>query len=84
MALSALNQPTQNDVSFNVSECKALIEQLKIDVDNYDVAAIDTLQSLLSMTQQQNYHQQLKNIMSKVEVYEFDDAAILLKSIIIT
>ena len=74
----------QNDVSFNVSECKALIEQLKIDVDNYDVAAIETLQSLLAMTKQQSYHQQLKNIMSKVEVYEFDDAARLLTSISIT
>ena len=83
-ALSVLNQPMQNDVSFNVSECKALIEQLKIDVDNYDVAAIETLQSLLAMTQQQRYHQQLKNIMSKVEVYEFDDAARLLTSISIT
>ena len=84
MALSVLNQPTQHDVSFNIAECKVLIEQLKIDVDNYDVAAIDTLQSLLAMTQHQSYHQQLKNIMSKVEVYEFDDAARLLKNISIT
>ena len=52
-----------------------------IDVDNYDVAAIDTIQTLLSMTNQQRYHQQLKDIMTKVEIYEFDDAATLLKEI---
>ncbi|AWB56652.1 ABC transporter substrate-binding protein [Colwellia sp. Arc7-D] len=84
LALSALNPPEPNDVIFNISDCKALIEQLKFDVDNYDVAAIETIQSLLAMTQQQDYHQQLKDIMSKVEVYEFDDAARLLKSITIT
>ena len=84
LALSALNPPEPTDVIFNISDCKALIEQLKFDVDNYDVAAIETIQSLLAMTQQQDYHQQLKDIMSKVEVYEFDDAARLLKSITIT
>ena len=84
LALSTLNPPEPTDVIFNISDCKALIEQLKFDVDNYDVAAIETIQSLLAMTQQQDYHQQLKDIMSKVEVYEFDDAARLLKSITIT
>jgi len=83
VALAVLNHPKQTDVDFNISTCKSLINQLKIDVENYDVAAIDTIHALLSMTQQQPYHQQLKNIMAKVEVYEFDDAAKQLKEIII-
>jgi PAS domain S-box-containing protein len=74
-------QEPANVVSFDPSACKALIAQLVIDVDNYDVAAIDTIHALLSMTQQQAYNQQLKDIMAKVEVYEFDDAAMLLKEI---
>ncbi|WP_172820649.1 ABC transporter substrate-binding protein [Cognaticolwellia beringensis] len=82
-ALAALKHPEPTDVDFNISTCKNLIAQLKVDVENYDVAAIDTIHALLSMTQQQTYHQQLKNIMAKVEVYEFDDAAKQLKEIII-
>ena len=67
--------------SFDNSTCKALLTQLSLDIDNYDVTAIDTLKSLLTMTQQQRYHQKLQEIMVKVEVYEFDDAAALVKEI---
>ncbi len=67
--------------SFDISSCKALLAQLSADIDNYDVTAIDTLNSLLTMTQQQSYYQKLQEIMVKVEVYEFDDAAALVKEI---
>ena len=81
LSLTQLEQQAPVEQPFNVNDCKALFEQLIIDVDNYDVAAIDTIQTLLSMTHQQRYHQQLKDIMTKVEIYEFDDAATLLKEI---
>ena len=81
LSLTQLEQQAPVEQPFNVNDCKALFEQLIIDVDNYDVAAIDTIQTLLSMTHQQHYHQQLKDIMTKVEIYEFDDAATLLKEI---
>ena len=67
--------------SLDNSTCKALLAQLRADIDNYDVIAIDTLNSLLTMTQQQSYYQKLQAIMAKVEVYEFDDAAALVKEI---
>jgi PAS domain S-box-containing protein len=66
---------------FDISACKTLLTQLKIDVESYDVAAVDTIQTLLSMTAQQTYNQQLKDIMTKVEVYEFDEAATLLNDL---
>jgi hypothetical protein len=81
VALKQLQAPAIVNESFNISACKTLLAQLKIDVENYDVAAVDTIQALLSMTMQQTYNQQLKDIMAKVEVYEFDDAAELLKDI---
>lgn len=81
VALNQLAHQQPSDVNFNLAACEALIAQLVLDVDNYDVAAIDTVHTLLSMTQQQTYHQQLKDIMSKIENYEFDDAAMLLKEI---
>jgi len=81
LALAQLAHQAPSGVNFNLLACEALIAQLVIDVDNYDVAAIDTMHALLSMTQQQKYNQQLKNIMTKIENYEFDDAAMLLKEI---
>ncbi len=80
-SLQQLHAPEQANESFNISACKSLLAQLQIDVENYDVAAVDTIQTLLPMTTQQSYNQQLKDIMAKVEVYEFDDAAELLKDI---
>lgn len=80
-SLTQLEHQELSDVNFDLSACEALMSQLIIDVDNYDVAAIDTIHALLSMTQQQTYNQQLKDIMKKVEIYEFDDAALLLKEI---
>ena len=71
----------QSDLAFDEQACRVLFEQLVIDVDNYDVAAIDTIRALLAMTKEQKYNQQLNNILAKVEVYEFDDAATLLKEI---
>lgn len=81
LALATLEPQEPIDINFDISTCKALIAQLIIDVEHCDVAAIDTLYSLLSMTQQQTYYQALKHIMARVAVYEFDDAAILLKKI---
>ena len=83
-SLAKLEHAVPIDLDFDLTTCKALKAQLVIEVDNYDVAALDTIHTLMSMTQQQTYHQQLKGVMSKVEVYEFDDAAILLKEISIT
>ncbi len=80
-SLLKLPQQVQNDIAFDEQACRALFAQLVIDVDNYDVAAIDTIQALLAMTKEQKYNQQLNNILAKVEVYEFDDAALLLKEI---
>ncbi|WP_158089115.1 ABC transporter substrate-binding protein [Cognaticolwellia mytili] len=81
VALKSLQAPALANEGFNISACKTLLAQLKTDVENYDVAAVDTIQALLPMTMQQTYNQQLKDIMAKVEVYEFDDAAELLKDI---
>ena len=81
VALKQLQAPALANEGFNISACKTLLAQLKTDVENYDVAAVDTIQALLPMTMQQTYNQQLKDIMAKVEVYEFDDAAELLKDI---
>jgi PAS domain S-box-containing protein len=83
ISLKQLHVPELVNENFEISACKALLTQLKIDVESYDVAAVDTIQTLLSMTAQQTYHQQLKSIMEKVEIYEFDEAAILLKGIVI-
>ena len=79
--LAQLEHPVPTELDFDLSACKVLLAQLVIDVDNYDVAAIDTIRTLLSMTPQQAYHQQLKDLMAKIESYEFDDAALLLKTI---
>jgi len=80
-SLEQLAEPLPTEVNFNLHDCETLMAQLLIEVDNYDVAAIDTIQTLLSMTQEQSYHQQLKDIMAKVAVYEFDAAATLLKQL---
>ncbi|WP_175474828.1 ABC transporter substrate-binding protein [Colwellia chukchiensis] len=79
--LAQLSAPEPQHTRFNLAECKTLMTKLMTEVDNYDVAAIDTIATLLAMTQEQNYHQQLKDIMAKVAVYEFDDAAQLIKAI---
>jgi HPt (histidine-containing phosphotransfer) domain-containing protein len=81
LALAPLAHQEPADINFNMSACKALMAQLLIDVEHCDVAAIDSIHTLLAMTQQQSYHQALKEIMAKIEVYEFDDAAELLKEI---
>jgi two-component system sensor histidine kinase/response regulator len=81
LALAPLEHQEPADINFNLSDCKALMAQLIIDLEHCDVAAIDSIHTLLSMTQQQTYHQALKKIMAKIEVYEFDDAAVLLKKI---
>jgi two-component system sensor histidine kinase/response regulator len=81
LALAPLTHQEPIDINFNMSTCKALMAQLLIDVEHCDVAAIDSIHTLLAMTQQQSYHQALKDIMAKIEVYEFDDAAELLKEI---
>ena len=81
LALAPLEHQEPADINFNMSDCKALMAQLIIDLEHCDVAAIDSIHTLLSMTQQQTYHQALKKIMAKIEVYEFDDAAVLLKKI---
>jgi PAS domain S-box-containing protein len=80
-SLLKLPQQAQNDITFDEQACRALFAQLVIDVDNYDVAATDTIQALLAMTKEQKYNQQLNNILAKIEIYEFDDAALLLKEI---
>jgi two-component system sensor histidine kinase/response regulator len=81
LALAPLAHQEPADINFNISACKALMVQLIIDVEHCDVAAIDTIHTLLTMTQQKSYHQALEDIMTKIEVYEFDDAAELLKDI---
>jgi HPt (histidine-containing phosphotransfer) domain-containing protein len=81
LALAPLAHQEPADINFNMSACKALMAQLIIDVEHCDVAAIDSIHTLLAMTQEQSYHQALKDIMAKIEVYEFDDAAELLKEI---
>jgi two-component system sensor histidine kinase/response regulator len=81
LALAPLAHQKPADINFNMSACKALMTQLIIDVEHCDVAAIDSIHTLLAMSQQQSYHQALKDIRAKIEVYEFDDAAELLKEI---
>lgn len=79
-AQALFKTPQTPKVTFNISAYESLMTQLASDLENYDVAAIDTIESLLSMTKQKIFHQQLKDIMAKIEVYEFDDALQLLKA----
>jgi PAS domain S-box-containing protein len=76
-------QEEKVNTQFNATACKKLLEQLRVDIENYDVSAVDTIQTLLTMTSQQEYNQQLRSVMAKVEVYEFEAAATLLESVII-
>ena len=81
VSLQQLSEQEPPQETFDAAACKALFSQLKTELENYDVAATDTIQKLLPMTMQQTYNQQLKTIEAKVEVYEFDDASKLLNEI---
>ena len=80
-SLTEIEAPKTAEIPFDPEQCKKQLAQLKAEVENYDVAAIDTIQALLPMTEHQPLSQTLRSVMAKIEVYDFDEAALLLAEI---
>lgn len=80
-ALQAIQVTSAEKLAFNPEQCKKYLAQLKIEIENYDVAAVDTIQALLPMTEHHQINQTLNSVMAKIEVYDFDEAAVLLNKI---
>ncbi len=75
-------KPAQDKSStFNPELCKKHLKQLQNEIENYDVAALDTIQALLPMVEHQQSKKTLSQVMEKIEIYDFDEAVLLLNNV---
>lgn len=80
-SLAQLKARNHKKSAFDPTICKQYLAQLRVEIENYDVVAIDTIQALIAMTEQHQVSKTLNNVMTKIEVYDFDEAATLLDKV---
>lgn len=79
--LEAHKTPPQQPTLLSTKEKQALFTQLSHEVENFDVAATETIQKLIASIVDKTQLSLMKAIEKKIEYYEFDEAITLLNKI---